>query len=695
MRTSFLVLVALGSAASAALLVGGPAEPELPLPALGDHDGARGIRAEAPLECLEVTAPVLSSRGLVDGNDLLGDPARSGARGEHQAGRESCVVTLMEHVFANSYGKPFVANYVPPSTSSCSLASSFNRVVVNFTVVSEGHQFDRLATMWLNDTEVWRTSTAEPKLHPGISWTYWKDMTNYMALWKQPQTLIFDLGNLINDKYTASFNATLTATYFREETNDADPLAAPADQILPISAGKGMSHTGSAWIFPDEAAVASVSLPRNVKRAVVSIAATGQADEESWWSNVPEASKNTFNGTTLPGKGSFREVRLYIDGDVAGLSWPFPVVFTGGVSPPLHRPIAGPQAFDLREHEIDVTPWLGLLCDGKPHLFSIDVVGADEAVVDRYWVLSGKIFVWLAHEAPGQITVTRGLAPSISLSKPNYQPRDTSVRGKSVRYDQTIERNLEIRSSITTGYGKTDAAWKQTFTMRNQGYLIDSGNYQNVNASYSGHDVALENGTSVFEATYSYPILCSLAQSMPDGNQSLLLEANLTQSMDLALIGKAVFPNGLEAFLPFLKHKGKVRGAKMSTTKSGTGLFWQRSGGKKSGGFGRSSQHYELVSLENAESSKNSESGAAQLGGQSFMTKGARRPLYWRDISVVNETTTHDARWAHGLDLAATTQAVGIEPVAVGKVDQRPSAFAAKFWNGDSGRLFSVRRGLA
>ncbi|KAG5980227.1 hypothetical protein E4U55_004250 [Claviceps digitariae] len=704
--TAWLVLLvlALGSAASAAeVLVGGNPQQELPLTplALTGLGGAGGLLAGAPLQCLEVTGPVLSACGLVDGGDVLGNPARLGAE-EEAGGREACVVTLMEHVFGNSYGKPFVANYVPPSASSCSLASTFNRVVVNFTVVSEGRQFDRLAIMWLNDTEVWRTSTAEPKIHPGISWTYGKDMTNYIALWKQPQTLIFDLGNLINDKYTGSFNATLTATYFHEDMSETSPLAVPADQILPISAGKGKSGIGSAWIYPDVQAVASVSLPRNVKRAVVSIAATGQADEEFWWSNVPEASKDMFNGTTLPGKGSFREVRLYIDGEVAGLSWPFPVVFTGGVSPPLHRPIVGPQAFNLREQEIDITPWLGLLCDGKPHSFSMQVFGADDAVVNRYWVLSGKIFVWLLGDGEAAGRVTTGPRPSVSLSRPNYQPGDTSVRGKHVRYDQTIQRRLDVRSSITTGSGKLDAAWTQTFSMRNQGTVLDAGDFQNVSAWYKGRDVAMQNGTGVFDARYSYPILSSLLQTAV-GNRSLTLEANLTQSMDLTLMGKAVFSNGLEAFLPLLKDKdgpngngngnSNVAGARVSTTKSGTGLFWQKDGGKRSGGFGSTRQHYALLGLRYADISDSWEPDGEPSPTQSSMTQGPGRPLYWRDVSVVNETTTHDARWAYGLDvvLAAATQPVGPEPVAGNALDGRYNTFAAKFWGGKPGRLGMMR----
>ncbi|KAG5934799.1 hypothetical protein E4U60_003536 [Claviceps pazoutovae] len=650
------------------------------------------------LECLEVTGPVLSSRGLVDGRDLLGEPARgeAGGRGRGRGRgreRESCVVRLMEHVFANSYGRPFVANYVPPSPSSCLLASTFNRVVVNFTVVSEGRQFDRLATMWLNDTEVWRTSTAEPKPHPGISWTYWKDMTHYLALWKQPQTLIFDLGNLINDKYTGSFNATLTATYLRLESKKTENHAAyaiPADQILPISAGRGTSHAASAWVYPDEEAQTYISLPHNVKRAVVSLAATGQADEEFWWSNVPEASKDMFNGTTLPGKGSFREVRLYIDGKIAGLSWPFPVVFTGGISPPLHRPIVGIQAFDLREQEIDVTPWLGVLCDGHAHHFRLEVVGADDVVPNRYWLLSGKIFLWLLNEAPGHVTT--GPAPSISVNKPDYMPHDTSVRGKHVRYDQTLQRKLAIRSTIMAGSHLIDATWTQAFTMRNQGVVLAAGRFQNVTASYQGRDVATQNGLAVYQARYSYPLLSSSRQTAPDGNYSLTLEANLTQSLDLMVSGKAVFPNGLEAFLPFLG--GNVSQARVSTTKSGSAFFWQRDGGKTSGGSGSSHQRYVLLSTKDAEDAEMEDKGIS-FGMQISMPRRRSGQLYWRDIRVVNETRTRDARWVYGgVDLAGMAQAVDVDSAVVHRVDDdRANTFAARLLGGEGVRKKGVLSG--
>lgn len=57
---------------------------------------------------------------------------------------------------------------------------------------------------YFGDTEVFRTSTEEPNRR-GISYTYMKDMSQYMALWKQPQKVIFDLPNSLTDIVSLGF----------------------------------------------------------------------------------------------------------------------------------------------------------------------------------------------------------------------------------------------------------------------------------------------------------------------------------------------------------------------------------------------------------------------------------------------------------------------------------------------------------
>jgi hypothetical protein len=86
--------------------------------------------AATVLECFQVHQPVLTPSGPTL------DAAAASDDGEGSSGASaanSCSVVLMDHVFAYSYGAPFIGTYTPPDCD-------FNRVVMNFTVVSEGRQ---------------------------------------------------------------------------------------------------------------------------------------------------------------------------------------------------------------------------------------------------------------------------------------------------------------------------------------------------------------------------------------------------------------------------------------------------------------------------------------------------------------------------------------------------------------------------
>ena len=100
-------------------------------------------------------------------------------------------------------------------------------------------------------------------------------MTNFLALFKTDQKIIFDLGNLISNIYTAAYNVTLTASFFT-----ADDSITPADLILPVSGRNASENQPSVFTVPPQAATNAITLPRNVKKAVFTIAATGQIDEE-------------------------------------------------------------------------------------------------------------------------------------------------------------------------------------------------------------------------------------------------------------------------------------------------------------------------------------------------------------------------------------------------------------------------------
>lgn len=100
-------------------------------------------------------------------------------------------------------------------------------------------------------------------------------MTSYLSLFKQESKIIFDLGNLITDVYTAAFNVTLTASFF-----NASSSITPADLILPVSRRLSAQDKPSVFTVLSDVASNALTIPRNVKQAVFTLAATGQSAEE-------------------------------------------------------------------------------------------------------------------------------------------------------------------------------------------------------------------------------------------------------------------------------------------------------------------------------------------------------------------------------------------------------------------------------
>ncbi|KAI8966660.1 peptide-N4-(N-acetyl-beta-glucosaminyl)asparagine amidase A [Daldinia sp. FL1419] len=591
-----------------------------------DPQGSPANPAKTPLECFQVAQPVLTPKGPPNNGSMPSGDASSEA---------SCSALLMEHVFAFSYGTPFVGNYTPPECP-------FNRVVMNFTVVSQGRQFDRLALMYFGDTEVWRTSTAEPTAPPGIRWTFLKDMTEYLYFWRSPQKLIFDLGNLVDDKYTGSFNATLTATFFMADLEtDETP---PADLVIPISARKGDVNGASHFVLPADNATSTIGFPRNANRAVFTVSANGQASEEFWWGNVPQSEVLTFGRTAgqLPGLSPFREVQLYIDGKLAGAQWPFPVIFTGGVVPSLHRPIVGLQAFDLREHQIDITPWLPILCDGVDHTFSIKVAGLNSSenstnltlteTVNDSWYVTGKIFLWLDEEG----SVTTGSGPSVEIVGPTISlssrvTQNATGFSESLAFNVTVRRTISIKSAVQSKSQNGESTWSQKLSYSNRAFMVNFGTTQINDFSIAGSDSAAGPTTS-YKTVYNYPLYCNQTYlRSPQGN--LTIGAHLIEEFELQMTGGSVFPTGLEAFKDSATGKD-YSNSYLKTHRDGTAFFFQTGDGKNSSGYGSTNQiFYFGGSRENA----TLESG------------DSTDELYFRNVTAVNGTIASDSERVGGV----------------------------------------------
>ena len=538
-----------------------------------------GLSSRAPnesvplLECLQVSPPVLSSN--------------------------KCQQTLMVHTFAFSYDQPFIGQYNPPECD-------FNRVTFNFTVTSAGRQFDRLGYMFFNDTEIFRTSTAEPT-QTGIIWTYTKDLSQYLSLFRESQKIIFDLGNLVDDTYTGLWNTTLTASFFTaEDTIDA------ADLIIPVSSRQSASDKPSIFRVPESKAVNSLALPQNIKKAVFSISSCGQATEEFWWANVLSSDTTVFgNETTLYGHSPFREVQLLIDGILAGVASPFPVIFTGGVTPGFWRPVVGIDAFDLLDDEIDISAFLPLLCDGKEHTFEIRVVGIDDdgkghgTLTDQIgsnWVVTGKVFVWLDTEGH----LTKGTVPTITVNEPALNLSSSVQRGangsvKSLDYSVNVARNISISSTVETSEGSRTVSWAQNVKFEITGQLTNSGNDQSTSQSTTGKSVS----SNEYSRSYDYPLwVISSYNVLPGGNYTI--DATMGRGKYVQQLGSLALPSSADTFdygrLPSYSATAFV-GTQTNNWQNGSASYLAAPALKKSFGSGTTEQLYSLSGINRLEAS--------------------------------------------------------------------------------------------
>ncbi|KAH9215583.1 peptide N-acetyl-beta-D-glucosaminyl asparaginase amidase A-domain-containing protein [Leptodontidium sp. 2 PMI_412] len=574
--------------------------------------GPAGATPTAVLQVFQLDAPIMGPGRVVlndgNGNSSAGDISTD----SNTEGGALCQVTLMEHEFKDSFGKPFVGNFTPPSC-----VGNSNTVMINFTVQSQGRQFDRLAIMFFRDTEVFRTSTAERK-KSRIVWTYMKDMSHLMSLWKTSQKVIFDLPNQTNVNITGTYMTSLTATFF-----SAPESVNAASVILPLSTNRGSNESlPSTFTIPSSTQNATTILPegtfpRNAKRAIASIAATGQGDEEFWWQNVLSSAVSTYNST---------------GGVLFGN-----IIFTGCVVPAFWSPMVGMQAFDLKESEIDVTSCLGLLCDGKSHTFEMKVVGLSDdagrtAVLNQgvgsNWVVSGKIFIWTDTNTSAITTSDRinvfSSPPKISISQTATQ--NTTGGNDTLIYTTSVHRSLH----------------------HNIQHQNSRGNIQVNTHATSGKDSFLLSAETPYTNTYSYPLFANTSVTNLR-NGSIRFDAQIDRSYHSEIAGQGASPSGLQPFANLAASSRLVEtlaGTTLTQTQTGNATLIFAPG--SSGGV-----------AANGSASFGTLVGTARFGGRSsqgILGMEKDEELWYRMVGFVNATVSEDVQRANGKDVFGSSR---------------------------------------
>lgn len=444
------------------------------------------------IEAVLAVVPLIGTQVLVDFQVAQPPPVPSDAK--------TCTIKILERTFGNSYYDPEIVSYSPPN--DCGTAGSWAAVTLNFAVTSNGTQYDRLGVFTFQNTEIWRTSTPEPTPN-GIIWTYTKDVARYIPLFAKPGTFLLELDNIVNSNLTGEYATTLYATFYA--ASEDYPTAGQSNLIVPIST---MSDTLANDASVPPAFSLNVTLPQNTVEIYAELYASGNGQEEFWYYNTANEYIDDLPSGTTYGGGPFREVRLLVDGQLAGVAFPYAVIFTGGINPAVWKPITAYGAIDLPTYFLDLTPFAPVFADGLPHNVTIDVVSAEaDHTINPNWYVSGLLQV---------VTDASGKRTTGQMITYNTQPYATtqtygSTDVNNVNVTVNAQRQIYIESIVVSGSGQSNrVVFEQNLDYTNTQYYLNDTNTQNVAQISSGSVKSTHNGVPVMVDNFEYSLFINM-----------------------------------------------------------------------------------------------------------------------------------------------------------------------------------------
>ncbi|MFE1953209.1 peptide-N4-asparagine amidase [Streptomyces sp. NPDC059524] len=373
----------------------------------------------------------------------------------------SCEVTVAEAQFRDF--TPYRGTYTPPDDCG----DRWSKVVLRLEGKVKGRQFDRLGYLHIGGVEVLRTSTPEPS-PDGIAWNVEKDVTRYSDTLRDSGDVEMLIGNVVNDTYTGVIDVKATLTFYPEDTKPraraaTDPARTP-DRVLPLAAD------------------GTLTTPRNSERLVAEVYATGSGGgcEEYWYMTVPDSAPYSCKAA----EGPYREVQISVDGQLAGIAAPFPTVWTGGWSNPfLWYVIPGPRAFDIKPIEYDLTPFAGLLNDGRPHQVEVSVVGVPKGQTG--WSTPVNVLVW---QDAGRDHVTGALTEHKAGALTNSPVYTPGSPDSEYRLDMQGGHALTVSGYLNTSHGRVTTTVSRTLAATSAHRWTDGENTDALTATWTDRE---------------------------------------------------------------------------------------------------------------------------------------------------------------------------------------------------------------
>jgi hypothetical protein len=411
-----------------------------------------------------------------------------------------CTVVLFSNQqFADFNPKTFA--YTPPAACP----GPWAKVVLeaDFSVTA-GRQFDRTAQIAIGHVNVYYGTTAEPSSTVSPSWHVERDLTDYSPLFAVAQSGDVNIGNLVNSTYTGIITGSAAVQLYPAADNAPAPRT--ADVVLPLSDAPGgavILDTTSSILAP------TLSLPTNIEGAVLDVITQSQSNDEFWYTCVPDDVATELQSC---GGTAFREGEVTVDGSAAGVAPVYPWIFTGGIDPLLWRPIPGVQTLKFIPYRVDLTPFAGVLSNGKPHQVGLSVFNAN-----KYFLVSGALLLYLDHgslQVTGAVTEnTLGPGPSLTVTRDLNKASDGTITGSVTT---TSSRQFTVAGYVNTSHGRVVTRVTQQLAFSNvQQFDITSAQYvQDITQTTSissGIQTRTGHGVRFAAQQLSYPLTANIA----------------------------------------------------------------------------------------------------------------------------------------------------------------------------------------
>lgn len=401
-----------------------------------------------PIQYFEVHPPVFAYV-TSNGNKSLGfmTDCKNSEKGNEDCllPEPECTQVILRHSFSNSYGSPAVIKYIPRcadlkfGASYTAGSERFSKIILRLDAQIKGRQFDRYGAVWLDGVELWRFTSAEP-IQDGIWWTAHVDVTKYRALFSPnrrsadgSRILVMALDNLVNDIYTGSFNITLTLDFYEFESYPKQVNTLVDDVEVQHSFKVASNNENELmepkwdWPWNPPSDKPGNKLPASNLRRLDLIHLSASQDSYGWFKISTDNFNNAYytlsdaDYTKLLSEpfletglnilvsphgedefyyaeaNPFREIRVHFDDLLVGITYPYPVVYTGGMNPLLWRPVASTGAYNIEPYYLDLTPFSQLLRDKKVSKIRFEVCSGTEngscIPPKSFWLIDGILLI--------------------------------------------------------------------------------------------------------------------------------------------------------------------------------------------------------------------------------------------------------------------------------------------------------------